>query len=72
MRNEQWAGTDPVTGKRNYFSRAAARKVIRRMGGRRMAAYRNPHNPMYWHIGHLPRAVKQGVTTRHEHYERNQ
>jgi hypothetical protein len=56
-------GTCQVCGKRCFTSRKAARKAIRTIGdGDHMTAYRC--GASYWHIGHLPKAVIKGKTSR--------
>lgn len=61
------------TGKKAYVTRAEARQVAVRIqkqdGGERMSAYKcNVDGGCgYFHIGHLPRAVKRGEITRDEY-----
>lgn len=61
-----WA-TCTTCGKRSYLSRHAARQAKRLHSDRRgLSVYRCSSG--YWHIGHLPHLVRQGVRTRSEHY----
>lgn len=57
-------GTCPATGKQIHPTRAAARTIRNRLrnnrGGGRPAIYPCPHCTGY-HIGHKPRAVRNGT-----------
>lgn len=57
----------PACGKLRYLSRAAAKKVAKRLpptDGVRMGAYACGD---YWHVGHVPTAVRRGETSRTEY-----
>ena len=56
--------------KRSYQSRKAAlrAKKVQHLDSS-ISAYRCPHDSELWHLGHLPRAVQQGITTRGEMYQ---
>jgi hypothetical protein len=62
----RFAGTCPACGKRCYVSRRHARAAARVIDPA-MSAYRCGG---YWHLGHLPEAVRRGRRTRTEHYRR--
>jgi hypothetical protein len=48
-------------GKYRFMSRAAAKKARRRMGNPGgMNAYECPTDTGWWHLGHLPGAVRRG------------
>ena len=47
-------------GKRGYFRRAEARALAKQIGGDPLHTYRCPHGGG-WHLGHLPRAVRNGT-----------
>ena|SRR5690349_6544747 len=56
--------------KRSYTSRKDAKKVnVPEDGG--MRPYKCPHDPNVWHVGHMPRVVKQGEMTANEVYGRD-
>lgn len=56
-----------VTGKTGWTSRAAAKKALKRMAkGHGMGAYRCDQDPNceLWHVGHLAREIRRGVSER--------
>lgn len=55
-------------GKRLYGSRDTAKQAIRRQHSKGMRAYRCELVAGYWHIGHLPPAVRDGRKTAAELY----
>lgn len=59
------------TSKKAYVTRAeahrAAVRIQKQVGGERMSPYRCRDGCAYFHIGHLPRAVKRGEVTRGEY-----
>jgi hypothetical protein len=53
-------------GKRIYTHKAHAKKAARVFHpGEHLAVYRCGE---WWHYGHLPKPVREGKTTRSEHY----
>jgi hypothetical protein len=62
--SQRFHGSCPTCGKRRYASRLLAR-AAGRVIDRTMSAYRCGD---YWHLGHLPSAVRRGARTRREHY----
>lgn len=54
--------------KRRYWTRRAARAVVRRLPGRRMSPYQCPAAADGWHVGHLPARVRLGKVGRDAHY----
>lgn len=59
-------------GKRSYTTRDLARQASREMHEPGMREYRCDAYEGYWHIGHLPEAVRNGEKTADEHYGRVQ
>lgn len=57
------------SGKRCHDSRASAKAHAARLVGDHLRPYRCDQCG-YWHVGHIPRAVLQGLRTSTEHYER--
>lgn len=57
-------------GKRLYETRKIARDRIRHIPGEQLRAYRCSDVEGYWHIGHLPDAVKKGEITARQIYGR--
>lgn len=61
-------GRCALCDKAMFPSRKAAREAIGRIPGRspgaKMNAYRCKENENYWHIGHLPTAVRRGFVSR--------
>lgn len=53
-------------GKIRFLRKRDAKRVITRMKGRRgrMHAYPCHDNPDFWHVGHVPTALKRGRITR--------
>lgn len=56
-------GTCEVHGKKSYPSKDLAKKAVQEMHDPGMREYRCDDNDGYWHIGHLPPAVRNGDTT---------
>jgi len=61
-------GSCPATGKRAYLTRRAAKRAIRDLDSS-MHPYPCDHCG-FWHMGHLPKAVRSGRLTRSDYYER--
>lgn len=60
----------PDCGKRRYIKRAGAKAVIKSLpDNRAMREYRCPVGEG-WHIGHLPSAVRRGLRSDVEEYNR--
>lgn len=61
-------GRCALCDKAMFPSRKAARAAISRIpsrnSGAKMNAYRCKENENYWHIGHLPTAVRRGFVSR--------
>lgn len=59
------AGTCPTCGKLRWLTRADAKRVSRRIKGRkgRLHAYQCGE---YWHVGHPPSSLVRGVITRED------
>ena len=55
--------------KLTYFTRKAAKKVGHRLPVRRNA-YPCPYNSNFFHVGELPKPIRQGHVTRDEFYRR--
>ena len=58
------------SGKIGWASRKGAKQFnsqVTRRGGDRLRPYLHEECG-YWHLGHLPRAVRQGIVTAAEHY----
>lgn len=57
-------------GKRGYVSKTSAKQAIRQIppDGVRMRPYACPDGLPVWHIGHLPRAVRQGEVSASDYY----
>ncbi|WP_280273426.1 hypothetical protein [Nocardia wallacei] len=53
--------------KRRYRSRKAAKQAVHIVPGTRMSAYECVAAPGF-HIGHLPRSVRRGETSRDAYY----
>jgi hypothetical protein len=76
MGTESWTiyaaygiGRCAAHGKALFPDRRSARQARRAAWhGERMAAYRCDAHAGYWHLGHLPSDVRQGVCTRDEAY----
>lgn len=58
-------GVCATCGKRRYLTKGSAKRAIRGFRGRegRMNAYRCGD---FWHIGHMPEALRHGDITRDE------
>lgn len=63
-----WGMSCDKHGKMAFDSRARAKRHIRMLGDSGMRPYRCDAIDGYWHIGHLPLAVKQGKATAAEVY----
>jgi len=50
----------PCGGKRRYPNRRTAQAAAKQTPGAHMTAYRCPHWPGWWHLGHMPRSVVRG------------
>ena len=59
---ELYVGLCPACGKRRYASKSDARNAAKDLG-ETMSAYQCG---TYWHMGHLPRTVKAGLTDRRD------
>lgn len=63
-----------VTGcpcqKRGYVSKDAAKQAIRQIpfDGLKMRPYACPDGKPVWHLGHLPRAVREGEVSADDYY----
>lgn len=57
-----------VHDKKCYATRKQAKRAIRAMHDSGMREYRCEANRAFWHVGHLPLAVRRGAATRGEHY----
>lgn len=65
-------GFCPTTGKLKWSTRGKAKQTARRVNpGEHMSAYRCSACK-WWHIGHLPRGVVDGVVTRSDLRPRNE
>jgi hypothetical protein len=70
---ESWATNDCSTGKRTWPTRKGAKTAMatyKRQGADAMSPYQCDECEL-WHIGHLPKAVKDGLMTRGEYYGRD-
>jgi hypothetical protein len=60
----------PCGGKRAYLDRKTARSAAKGLNDReRVREYRCPTDDRYWHLGHMPSDVKQGIITAKEIYD---
>lgn len=67
--NRHWSTECGDCGKRSYRDRQHAKEAIRvTPGNRGMREYRCPVDDGVWHVGHLPMAVRWGVTSSDEYY----
>jgi hypothetical protein len=65
LRNDQhavWVGVCSVDGKRCYLNRREAKKALKQHTRRHEMSVYECGN--WWHLGHLPKAVKTGRKTR--------
>ena len=65
-----WA-TCTDCGKRSYLSKHAARQARKTLPDRRGLSVYECGNSGFWHVGHLPFAVRRGDVTRGEIYGSN-
>lgn len=62
------SGRCELHGKNSYSSRNRAKAAIRELKSPGMREYQCSRDTRYWHIGHLPPAVRDGKHTAVEHY----
>jgi len=62
-----WSSICGTCGKRAYLTRKAARNARRQLPNRGGTSVYPCGG--YWHIGHLPRSVRQGRANRHDIYD---
>lgn len=61
---DQWV-TCPACGKRAYSTKRSARATRRNVDhASTMNIYACPEAPQYYHVGHIPDAVRAGTVTR--------
>lgn len=66
-KSQDWVSGVCSTGKRSHTSRNSAKEHSRQLHGEHLREYRCDECSM-WHVGHLPRAVMEGLMTARSHY----
>ena len=66
-----WA-TCTTCGKRSYLTKHAARQARKTLPSRKGLNVYQCAGSGYWHLGHLPHAVRRGHVTRGEIYRSNE
>lgn len=62
----RWVATCPITNKRSYIDKKAAKAANKRIPGDNMNVYKcsDTTHGEHYHIGHLPKMVKMGDASR--------
>jgi hypothetical protein len=67
--HSSWCDTH---NKMAHYNRKLAKQAARRFHDSGLQEYRCDAIDGYWHVGHAPRAVKQGKRSNREHARRNE